>query len=86
METLKIKTLDKNLAIKEINKFRLKNKNKWFQIELTYFEYVYRMKIFNTWVQLNYQYQNDKLNFNNPSVMDLNVKNFKNYLSESIKN
>lgn len=84
MNTLKIESNDKNEVVKLINKFRLENKNKWYQIDLTFNGFTYKMKAYNTWVQLNYKYQNDKLLYNNPSSMDINITEFKNYLIESL--
>lgn len=84
METLKLNTIDKNEGIKQINKFRLQNKNKWFQVEYKYSPYTYKMKIYNTWIQLLYKYEGDKLINNNPSSMDLNVTEFKDHLQNSI--
>lgn len=80
--------LYKETVIKEINKFRLSNKNNWFQVHIRYNGYEYKMKIYNTWVQLNYTYKDDGNNFllyNNSSNMDMNVKEFKNYLNKAIK-
>ena len=80
MTTLKINTI-----IKEINKFRLQNKNKWYQIELHFNEYLYKMKCFDTWVQLNYIIQNDNILYNEPSAMDLTPSKFKQYLNDIIR-
>ena len=52
METLRITTSNKEEAIKQINKFRLSNKNNWYLIELNYSPYIYKMKIYNTWIQV----------------------------------
>jgi hypothetical protein len=85
MDTLKINEASKDEAIKKINKFRLENKNSWYQVELTYSPYVYKMKIYNTWVQLFYCYKGEELLYNSPSVMDLNIGDFKNFLQRAIQ-
>lgn len=86
MTTLKINTIiNKDNIIKEINKFRLQNKNKWYQIELHFNEYLYKMKCFDTWVQLNYIIQNDNILYNEPSSMDLTPSKFKQYLNDIIR-
>ncbi len=85
MNTLKLdSSVSKDEAIKLINKFRLANKNKWYQVELQYAPYTYKMKCYNTWVQLNYQYEGGKLNYNNPSGMDMSAGQFKGYLQDVI--
>jgi len=96
METLKINPIGslysnilyKEIIIKEINKFRLKNKNKWYQVEVRLNNYQYRMKCYGTWVQLNYIYEDDGQNFiicNDGSAMDISTENFKKYLFDVIK-
>tara|TARA_R110000851_G_scaffold308761_1_gene467799 strand:- start:1644 stop:1901 length:258 start_codon:yes stop_codon:yes gene_type:complete len=85
METLKLKETNKNEAIKKINAFRLENKNKWYQVELNYNPFIYKMKVYNTWVQLFYCYEGNELKYNNPSEMDMKVGEFKNFLQNSIK-
>tara|TARA_R100000951_G_scaffold115320_1_gene123036 strand:+ start:899 stop:1156 length:258 start_codon:yes stop_codon:yes gene_type:complete len=85
METLRITTTNKEEAIKEINKFRLSNKNNWYQIELNYSPYVYKMKIYNTWIQIFMQCENNTINYNTSGPMDINIKQFKEKLSNLIK-
>ena len=86
MNTLKINNdVPKNEVIKLINKFRLQNKNKWYQVELHYSPYIYKMKIYNTWVQLCYQTKDGIILNNNPSIMDMNISQFKDYLNNVIK-
>lgn len=75
---------DKKEVIKLINKTRLENKNKWFQISLYFNGYNYEMKIYNTWVQLCYVYKENKFFYNNPSSMDMNIKSFKEFLNNII--
>ena len=75
---------NKKEVIKLINKTRLENKNKWFQISLSFGGYNYEMKIYNTWVQLCYVYKENKLLYNNPSNMDMNIKSFKEFLNNII--
>jgi len=85
METLRITTNNKDEAIKEINKFRLQNKNKWYQIELNYSHFVYKMKIYNTWIQIFMQCENEQINYNTSGAMDINIKEFKETLNNLIK-
>jgi len=85
METLVIKTHDKQDAIKQINKFRLVNKNKWYQVELTYLPFVYKIKAYNTWIQLMYQTKDGKRLYNFSGLMDISVTAFKNHLVEYIR-
>jgi len=84
MEQLIIKGKTKEEAIKEINKFRLANKNKWYQVELELGRHKYKMKIYNTWAQISRKYFLDTMEFihDYPSGMDLKVNEFKNYLNE----
>jgi len=52
METLtinKIKSIKE--TVKQINKFRLLNKNKWYQINIIPINA--KLKIFDTWIQLS---------------------------------
>ena len=82
METLHINNnTSKNDIIKQVNKFRLKNKNKWFQVEIEYVPYTYKLKCFNTWVQLMYKCENNKVICNLGSDMDISVKDFKEHLN-----
>ena len=85
MKTLKISNeTNKEEIIKQINNFRLKNKNNWYQIELKYSNYTYKMKIYNTWIQIARVYENDKLLFNKSSCMDQKIKEFKQFLNSLI--
>ncbi len=85
MNTLVETNKDKQTLIKLINKHRLENKNNWYQISIYYNGYNYEMKCFNTWLQLCYVYKNNKLLYNAASPMELNVKQFKQYLNKTIK-
>ena len=85
METLRITTSNKEEAIKQINKFRLSNKNTWYQIELNYCAYVYKMKIYDTWIQIFMQCENNIINYNTSGAMDINIKEFKETLNNLIK-
>lgn len=71
----------------QINKFRLANKNKWFQVNAhTNDGRIVKMKIYNTWAQLCYVYNSNlKLLYNRPNTMDMPVKEFKSYLLELLK-
>ena len=84
MNTLTINTSDKEDAIKQINAFRLENKNRWYQIELNYDTHVYKMKIYNTWVQIFRKVKDGNILWNDSSAMDIKVGEFKKYLQEKI--
>jgi len=84
MNTLKIETNVIEEAIKQINSFRLQNKNKWYQIDLNFNGFNFKMKIYNTWVQLNYKYKDEKLLYNDSSGMDQSITEFKDYLKKSL--
>ena len=86
MNTLVESNKDKQTLIKLINKHRLENKNKWYQISISLNGYNYEMKCFDTWAQLCYVYKNNKLLHNSPSSMDLSIKSFKEYLDNTIIN
>ena len=86
MNELTIKDTSKEEAIKQINKFRLQNKNKWYQIAVFIGRYKYELKIYGTWVQIGRKRFSDSLEIvhNYPSSMDINVKEFKEYLNKFI--
>ena len=84
MKTLTLNTNDKETAIKTINAYRLENKNNWYQIDLTYAPNRYRLKCFNTWVQIAICNEDGK-EYRTGSTMDINVKQFKQYLYDLIK-
>lgn len=85
MDTLVETNKDKQTLIKLINKHRLDNKNKWYQCSIFLNGYNYEIKAYNTWVQLCYVYENNKLIYNNSSPMDANVKEFKEWLNKALK-
>lgn len=87
MNTLKLNgaNLNKKEIIKAINKHRLNNKNKWYQVEINYSPFVYKLKAYDTWVQLAYIYEGESLKSNNGSTMDQTVTQFKNYLDNLIQ-
>jgi hypothetical protein len=86
MEQLTIKNTSKEEAIKQINKFRLQNKNSWYQVSIFLGRFKYELKIYNTWTQIGRKRFVDTNNLvgNCPSDMDLNIKEFKEYLSNFI--
>jgi hypothetical protein len=85
MNTLKIDTVDKSLAIKELNKFRLDNKNKWYQAEIRINKDVYKIKAFNTWLQIFRKCDtNHNIIYNSSNPMDQTVGEFKNWLNKHI--
>jgi len=86
MNTLKIENTTKEEAIKQINKFRLQNKNKWYQIYVFIGRYKYEFKIYGTWVQIGRKRFSNSLEFihDYPGNMDINVREFKEYLNKFI--
>ena len=87
MNTLKLNLeIGKKQVIKQVNKFRLSNKNKWYQIEVTTNNFIYQLKVFGTWVQIGKKRFLDtkELIHNYPSNMDISVKEFKEYLTRFI--
>jgi hypothetical protein len=62
---------------KNVNKFRLSNKNKWFQIcfEHETLGTQYYLKIYNTWVQITQVNRIDTSMDNKPSEFLENIKN-----------
>ena len=88
MKTLTEFNKDKETLIKLINKHRINNKNNWYQVHVKHNGYEYRMKCYDTWIQLNYIYHDNGLNFlicDDSSPMDMSVKEFKQFLSNTIK-
>ena len=85
MKTLTEFNKDKETLIKLINKHRLDNKNKWYQCSVSCNGFNYEIKAFDTWVQLCYIYEDNKLLYNSPSPMDMSIKEFKQFLSKIIK-
>lgn len=85
MNTIKINSLTgKDDIIKQVNKFRLENKNKWYQVEIKYSPNRYKLKCFNTWVQIAIIETPEKT-IQDSSNMDISVKEFKNYLQNLIR-
>lgn len=85
MNTLTVLNKDKETSIKLINKHRLNNKNNWYQCDVSCNGYNYKIKAFDTWVQLCYVYKDNELLYNNPSHMDISIKDFKQFLIDTIK-
>ena len=85
MNTLTALNKDKQTLIKLINKHRLNNKNNWYQCNVSCNGYNYKIKGYNTWVQLCYVYKDNELLYNNPSSMDISIKEFKQFLNNTIK-
>jgi len=85
MNTLTEYNKDKDAIIKLINKHRLSNKNKWYQVSVSCNGYNYEMKCFDTWIQTCYVYKDNKMLYNESSSMDLSVSKFKEYLKGVIK-
>jgi hypothetical protein len=69
----------KNL-IKEINKIRLASKNKWYYINFSCGETLYRMKAYETWIQI--LEINNSMRISSPA--NLNVTGFKKFIEDAI--
>lgn len=80
MKTLKLKNENKKATIREVNKFRLENRNLWYQVEIIDDNYTHLIKAFNTWVQICRTYRNNNFIFDNPSAMDISVTQFKKHI------
>lgn len=80
MKTLSIYSNYPQEIIKEANKFRLENKNNWYQLQITCNNYTHKIKAFNTWVQICRTYKDEKLLHNDSSVMDMKPTQFKQYI------
>jgi len=66
---------EKNEALNLINKIRLTNKNKWYFINLNYKNKTYKIKAFDTWLQI---FTDNKSNYSN--CMDENIKQYKEHI------
>jgi hypothetical protein len=78
MRTLVINTEKTNERIvNEINKFRLDNKNNWYEISLVYYDFNIHIKAFNTWLQIIRVYNDNLLYYNHSGPMDINSTKFK---------
>lgn len=80
MKTLKLKNENKKETIRKINKFRLENKNLWYQVEITDGKQVHKIKAFNTWIQICRTYRNNNFIFDNPTAMDITPTEFKKHI------
>ena len=82
METIKIaQVIDKQEIINRVNKHRLANKNNWYQAEVYYNGYIYKIKAYNTWIQiLRKVSMNGSIIYNESSSMDISVGKFKDFL------
>lgn len=75
--------------IKDINKTRLENKNRWYYFKANFKNNILEFKAFDTWVQRLDAYQEDSngnlfRNFSNSSPMELSVKDFKAWVYEQL--
>ena len=84
METLIIQSEDKKEIVKQVNKFRLSNKNKWYQVNITHNGKTYKGKLYNTWAQIFRKYEGENLIHNNPGPMDQTVTQFKNFIESNL--
>ena len=78
METLTIKQSNNiKETVQKINKFRLENKNSWYQVHIS--DRDVKLKMFDTWVQV----QTKPLFC---TGMDMNPTEFKNNLTKGLNN
>lgn len=79
MQTFDLGDISKELFIKEINKIRLANKNKWFVVTATVDGKNVQIKNYNTWPQIM---RVDGITM--PSPMEMNVSEWKNFINTHI--
>jgi hypothetical protein len=89
MKTLNLKESNINETVKQINRFRLMNKNGWYLINIEPNNkdifHTYRLKCFDTWIQIFIKYDNkDNILYKDSFYMDAKVKDFKEYLYGNI--
>jgi len=89
MNVINLKEKNINETVKQINRFRLSNKNSWYLINIEPNNkdifYTYRMKCFDTWIQIFIKYDNkDNIVYKDSFYMDAKVKDFKEYLQGNI--
>jgi hypothetical protein len=65
-------------AIKQINKLRLDNKNKWIFVTVNLNGLNYKFKFYDTWIQIAENPEGRR----SSSAMDISVGEFKNYLKK----
>jgi len=89
MQVLNINEKNINETVKQINRFRLSNKNSWYLINIEPNNkdifYTYRLKCFSTWIQIFIKYDNKyNILYKDSFYMDAKVKDFKDYLINNI--
>lgn len=82
MQQLKLGYMPVKDVINAINKHRLSNKGSWYQVEVVFPMYTYRLKCYNTWAQIGRKIYTDTgvVLYNDSSSMDISVGEFKDYL------
>jgi len=80
MKTLSIYSNYPQEIVKEANKFRLQDKNNWYQLQITCNNYTHKIKAFGTWLQICRTYKDENLLHNNPSCMDITPTQFKQHI------
>ena len=75
--------------VKDFNKTRLANKNNWYYFQAKFKNNLLKFKAFDTWVQVLEVYQIDfngnlSKNFTDSSPMELNVKDFKDWVEHQL--
>lgn len=86
MKTYNIQPDQQNELANVINKIRLQNKNNWYQLHITTSTNLYKIKAYNTWMQLVYVYNKDtlQLKYKDSSPMDLKPTQFKEFIKRYI--
>ena len=82
MNTFSINNNNPKEIIKQVNKFRLDNKNNWYQLQITCNNYTHKIKAFGTWLQICRTYKGEKLLYNNSSSMDITPTQFKEHIKD----
>jgi hypothetical protein len=78
---IEIKSNDVDYIVKEVNKLRLSNKNKWLFLEINFKGNIILIKSFDTWIQI--AKYNDMVIGSTPS--DCKVSAFKNEILNILK-
>lgn len=86
MRTYNIQPDQQNELPNVINKIRLQNKNNWYQLNITTATNLYKIKAYNTWLQLIYVCNKDtlQLKYKDSSPMDLKPTQFKEFIKSRI--
>jgi len=86
MKTYNIQPDQQHELSNVINKIRLQNKDNWYQLHITTSTNLYKIKAFDTWLQLIYVYNKDtlQLKYTDSSPMELKPTQFKDFIKHRI--